>query len=626
MAKREVGKFLPAGILVLGALAVAYFVSVSFTGFAVFEPSNDIAGENATFSYYVENFTNANLHPNGQYIFSTNNTGTWINDSAENFTATPDWANETKTLNNTVGSVIGYRWYLTDNSSNSSATKIFTLTTTPDVIAPKFKKIPEDASISYGKSLSVDFDAEDNVGLDSYFIINWTDTFEINSSTGILTNSSVLSVGTNYVINVSVNDTSENTNSTLFSVNVTEAEPDLSLTGTSQIKPNATGDVEGTGCPGQLNCTLYRDGEAVDNPDNSNFEKEGNYTYVYKTTGNENYSSASSESFELVVRVEENTDGDGGETGNEEGESSEAGQETESFESSESESQTQSGPLNAESIGEVRIRPGSLEEVSLNVENTGSSFMMSCELSSSGENSDWISFDEGQKNIDPDEEAAFNFVVSVSEDTGEGEYPLSVSVECSSGDSVSESFTVLVEKEKIGFEIVDARKTRQDDMVRVTYSLEELSGTPQDVEIDFVLEDSNETQLANLGENRSLDSNESSEFTAEIIVVNGSLEDEVNLRVSYNSEIYSSSVRESLVLGAPIGGFAIFDELGLTGIGANAIIVIAGAFLLLIVIFFITRRIRLSMKARKKSKSTGDDSSPKKEKKEDDKDSDEESK
>src|SRR3990172_10716159 len=39
------------------------------------------------------------LHPNGQYIFSTNNTGNWVNDSAVNFTTTSSWANVTKVLN-----------------------------------------------------------------------------------------------------------------------------------------------------------------------------------------------------------------------------------------------------------------------------------------------------------------------------------------------------------------------------------------------------------------------------------------------------------------------------------------------------------------------------------------------
>ena len=71
---------------------------------------------------------NTALNPNGQYIFSTNNTGTWINESAVNWTSTPEWANVTKTLNSTAGLVIGYRWFADDNADNINNTDIFTLT------------------------------------------------------------------------------------------------------------------------------------------------------------------------------------------------------------------------------------------------------------------------------------------------------------------------------------------------------------------------------------------------------------------------------------------------------------------------------------------------------------------
>lgn len=87
-----------------------------------------IAGTSANFSILWDD--DVALNPNGQYIFSTNNTGTWVNDSAINFTTTPSAANVIKTLNSTVGLSIGYRWYATDNTSNSNDTGIQVLTTT----------------------------------------------------------------------------------------------------------------------------------------------------------------------------------------------------------------------------------------------------------------------------------------------------------------------------------------------------------------------------------------------------------------------------------------------------------------------------------------------------------------
>ena len=92
------------------------------------QTNTTIAGKSCLFSIQYNDDTA--LNPNGQYIFSTNNTGTWVNDSAINFTATPSWANVTKTLNSSVGLSIGYRWYADDNAGNVNNTEIFTLTTT----------------------------------------------------------------------------------------------------------------------------------------------------------------------------------------------------------------------------------------------------------------------------------------------------------------------------------------------------------------------------------------------------------------------------------------------------------------------------------------------------------------
>lgn len=64
------------------------------------------------------------------YIFSTNNTGTWVNDTQAGFSGTPSAANIIKTLNDTVGIAIGYQWYANDTSDNWNTTGIQVLTTT----------------------------------------------------------------------------------------------------------------------------------------------------------------------------------------------------------------------------------------------------------------------------------------------------------------------------------------------------------------------------------------------------------------------------------------------------------------------------------------------------------------
>jgi len=63
------------------------------------------------------------------FIFSTNNTGSWQNDSAVSLSGTVAWTNVTKTLNPTVGTVVGYEWFANDTDDNLASTGILTLTT-----------------------------------------------------------------------------------------------------------------------------------------------------------------------------------------------------------------------------------------------------------------------------------------------------------------------------------------------------------------------------------------------------------------------------------------------------------------------------------------------------------------
>ncbi len=90
--------------------------------------NQNYAGLSTVFSILVND--SIALQGNGTYIFATNNSGVWINDTAINFTTTPQWSNVTKTLNSTVGKVIGYRWYIKDNAGNYGNTSIYTLMTT----------------------------------------------------------------------------------------------------------------------------------------------------------------------------------------------------------------------------------------------------------------------------------------------------------------------------------------------------------------------------------------------------------------------------------------------------------------------------------------------------------------
>ncbi|MFA5764331.1 MAG: LamG-like jellyroll fold domain-containing protein, partial [archaeon] len=165
--------------------------------------NNTIIGEITNFSIYVDD--NLALSPNGTYIFSTNNTGSWINESAVNFTAKPSWANVTKTLNSTEGTSIGYRWYLTDNAGNINNTGIYTLTTTPstDIISPAItfeSPTPDNDSTVNSSTQTIVANISDASNISSWIDLDrdllgyWA--MDYYNATGIYDNSSYNQFGT----------------------------------------------------------------------------------------------------------------------------------------------------------------------------------------------------------------------------------------------------------------------------------------------------------------------------------------------------------------------------------------------------------------------------------------------
>ena len=106
-----------------------------------------------------------------------------------------------------------------------------------------------------------------------------------------------LTAGTTYYYKVSTVISGQESNQTGFVNGTTSNKLNPSLT--ISILPNSTviqgqslTNVTGTGCPGGLNCSLYRNGPLVSNPDFQNLSA-GNYTYIYNTSGNAIYNPAS---------------------------------------------------------------------------------------------------------------------------------------------------------------------------------------------------------------------------------------------------------------------------------------------------------------------------------------------
>jgi hypothetical protein len=91
----------------------------------VFAPNATDAGATCLFSSYWHDDVGLS-----GYIFSTNNTGAWINATWSALGGIDSWANATHVLNTTIGIGVSYQWYVNNTITAWNTTVIYTLITT----------------------------------------------------------------------------------------------------------------------------------------------------------------------------------------------------------------------------------------------------------------------------------------------------------------------------------------------------------------------------------------------------------------------------------------------------------------------------------------------------------------
>jgi len=172
----------------------------------------------------------------------------------------------------------------------------FTIDELLDVTPPYFTQIPNNASLFYkNQSLGVNFDATDNINF-GFYKINDT-RFSINQ-TGYLSNSTSLAAG-NYAINVSINDSSNNINWTIYTVQVNKStfyDCGVYFNTLSPITYPETFIVY-TNCSSAY--TIYRNGTSI--PNNSIINSgAGYYNITVQRTDTQNYTNFFSSEFFIV--------------------------------------------------------------------------------------------------------------------------------------------------------------------------------------------------------------------------------------------------------------------------------------------------------------------------------------
>jgi hypothetical protein len=199
-----------------------FFVNVTDTiaPYFVNLPQNQTIGYGESFAYQINASDNHNVSS-----YTVNDTTRFGSTSAGNIVNISALSIGLYYLNISIGDQF--------NNINSS---IFFVNVT-DTTFPYFVNLPQDQTIGYGNSFAYQINTSDNYNVSNH-TINDTTRFKINQS-GYLENATNLSIGL-YNLNVSVNDTFDNTNSSVFFVNITDQRPNVTLTSPAASYSNSS--------------------------------------------------------------------------------------------------------------------------------------------------------------------------------------------------------------------------------------------------------------------------------------------------------------------------------------------------------------------------------------------------
>ena len=234
-------------------------------------------------------------------------------------------------------------------------------------------------------------------------------------------------------------------------------------------------------------------------------------------------------------------------------------------------------------IPSLVINPGETKKLVLSVKNNGTVFLNDCRLKGSGEYVNWISSSSEAAGLGGGEKQDFQYTITVPEVLEKDSYTLGLEVVCEEY-SKSISFVGQVIREGLVIDIINLER-KSNNEVYVRYSLEELTGKNQEVEVEFVLLNTKNERLAGLNETVSLEADSSKESEA-YLSIESSLEGNFNLLINAVSETSSAFVQEEVVLGSKIGGLAIIDSGTRENLLMAVIILGFGVFA-----FFVFRRI-----------------------------------
>jgi len=214
--------------------------------------------------------------------------------------------------------------------------------------------------------------------------------------------------------------------------------------------------------------------------------------------------------------------------------------------------------LDIKQIPDLIVDSGESKNINLLVKNEGLKFLNDCKIKGSGNYASWIS-SMGVKKLGAGESSEFAFDLSVPESVGTGSYEVALLFECKEIKK-DMNFTVEILEKKLELLLTEVIREKDTDNVKIIYSLEELSSLNQNVELQFLLFDSNNEIIAELTEIKDISANSKIDFETSI-PFDESLEGNFNLLINLNSESYSSFIQENVFIGSPFSGFVVFNDM-----------------------------------------------------------------
>ncbi len=440
----------------------------------------------------------------------------------------------------------------------------------------------EDENFNYNMSLPLNFTITNSTVLDTCFYnIDEGENMTISNCQNTTFNSS----DGEHTLNLYVNDTLGDTGKA--SVNFSVYATGVSVTiyeplGTKSSRTNIAIEFSAFGsnltCWYNIKTSIGGDiigNTTLENCSNSNFDVSTDGYYIFSLYVNNSVGAIDSDNSSFSVDtsptlppVDDSSGGGGGGGGG---------------------SSFVSSKLGLSKILDLIANPGDSKKLKLNVENKQIKFIENCRVIGAGEYSNWFSSSE-TKGLAGGESYEFLISLNIPETSKAGKYNLSLEIICE-GASEEIFFNLEIINKKLNFDLIKVERIKQDQ-VKIIYSIEELSGSTQNVEVQFLLFDLSNKKIAEIKETKTVPANSKEEFET-LIPIDSSLKGELNLLINLNSEIYSTFIQENIILGAPISGFTIFNEERNTDNIFSSVIIL----LFFVFAFFMVKRI---LKLRKK--------------------------